>query len=190
MDALILSCGTGGGHNAAGYAVREELERRGHNVTMFNPYTLRSDRLAAGIDRTYIGVVQRMPAVFGAAYHLGDLYRKLPFRSPVYFANRAMADTMQEYLSQHRFDLILFPHLFPGEILTELKNRGTALPPVVFLATDYTCIPFTEEINCDAYVIPTAELRDEFIARGLPAERLYPLGIPVASACSAPMTRE
>ena len=32
MDALILSCGTGGGHNAAGYAVREELERRGHKA--------------------------------------------------------------------------------------------------------------------------------------------------------------
>ena len=34
MDALILSVGTGGGHNAAGYAVKEELLRRGHNVEM------------------------------------------------------------------------------------------------------------------------------------------------------------
>ena len=32
MEALILSCGTGGGHNAAGYAVKEELERRGHII--------------------------------------------------------------------------------------------------------------------------------------------------------------
>ena len=39
MEALILSCGTGGGHNAAGYAVKEELERRGHNVKMLDPYT-------------------------------------------------------------------------------------------------------------------------------------------------------
>ena len=40
MDALILSCSTGGGHNAAGFAVKEELERRGHKVTMLDPYTL------------------------------------------------------------------------------------------------------------------------------------------------------
>ena len=40
MDALILSCSTGGGHNPAGFAVKHELERRGHKVTMLDPYTL------------------------------------------------------------------------------------------------------------------------------------------------------
>ena len=44
MDALILSVGTGGGHNAAGYAVKEELLRRGHNVEMMNPTTLKAKR--------------------------------------------------------------------------------------------------------------------------------------------------
>ena len=39
MEALILSCGTGGGHNSAGIAVKEELLLRGHHVTMLNPYT-------------------------------------------------------------------------------------------------------------------------------------------------------
>ena len=34
MDALILSCSTGGGHNAAGFAVKEELERRGSSITI------------------------------------------------------------------------------------------------------------------------------------------------------------
>ena len=37
MKALILSCGTGGGHNAAGRAIKEELERRGDPVLMLNP---------------------------------------------------------------------------------------------------------------------------------------------------------
>ena len=32
MDALILTCGTGGGHNSAAKAVKEEMERRGHHV--------------------------------------------------------------------------------------------------------------------------------------------------------------
>ena len=36
MDALILSCSTGGGHNAAGTAIKEELEVRGHHVTMMD----------------------------------------------------------------------------------------------------------------------------------------------------------
>ena len=42
MDALILTCGTGGGHNSAAKAVKEEMERRGHHVHLMNPYMLRS----------------------------------------------------------------------------------------------------------------------------------------------------
>lgn len=54
MDALILSCGTGGGHNAAGAAIKEELIKRGYNVKFFNPYALKSNRLARVIDRAYV----------------------------------------------------------------------------------------------------------------------------------------
>ena len=101
MDALILSCGTGGGHNSAGKAVLEELERRGHHVTMLNPYTLKSTKLSGNIDRTYISTVKRAPHIFGAVYKIGDLYRRLPFRSPVYFVNHAMNSILQEYLNNH-----------------------------------------------------------------------------------------
>jgi processive 1,2-diacylglycerol beta-glucosyltransferase len=41
----------------------------------------------------------------------------------------------------------------------------------VFIATDYTCIPFTEETDCDYYVIPSEELTEEFVKRGIPRER-------------------
>ena len=56
MEALILSCGTGGGHNAAGAAVCEALTRRGHHAWMLNPFTLKSEKLAGRIDNTYIKV--------------------------------------------------------------------------------------------------------------------------------------
>ena len=49
MDALILSCSTGGGHNAAGFAIKEELEYRGHRVTMMDPYELVSHKLATEV---------------------------------------------------------------------------------------------------------------------------------------------
>ena len=49
-----------------------------------------------------------------------------------------------------------------------------------FIATDYTCIPFTEETKVDYYFIPHEELTTEFIKRGIPAEKLVPTGIPVS----------
>ena len=58
MDALILSCSTGGGHNAAGAAVKEELERRGHKVTMLDPYTLAGKSLDKLVGNGYIKTAQ------------------------------------------------------------------------------------------------------------------------------------
>ena len=56
MNVLILSCGTGGGHNAAGAAVQKQLQKQGHQVVMINPYQLKSNRLAGVIDKVYIGL--------------------------------------------------------------------------------------------------------------------------------------
>ncbi len=188
MDALILSCGTGGGHNSAGCAVAEELRRRGHNVTMFTPYTLQSDRLTNIIDKTYITIAQKTPNLFGLIYRIGNAYRKLPCRSPVYFANRKMADVLQKYLAENHFDVIIMSHLFPAEILTNMKDKGMDVPKTIFVATDYTCTPFTEETKCDAFVLPSADLIDEFAFSGIPSDKLYPFGIPSHSSFSADMT--
>lgn len=47
-----------------------------------------------------------------------------------------------------------------------MKRKGYELPPTVFVGTDYTCIPFTEETECDYYVIPAKDLEKEYIKRG------------------------
>ena len=86
MNILILSCGTGGGHNAAAYAVEEEAKRRGWNVTLMNPYGLCAQGVAQRVDSAYISIAQASPRGFGAIYAIGNAYRRLPWRSPVYFA--------------------------------------------------------------------------------------------------------
>lgn len=178
MDALILSCGTGGGHNSAARAVLEEMERRGHRAVMLNPYTLKSGQLAEDIDKVYITIARDAPRAFGTVYKLGDLYRRLPFRSPVYFANRRMNEVLRQYLEEHHFDVIVMTHVFPAEILTNMKRHGMEVPKTIFVATDYVCTPFTEETECDAYIIPARDLADDFVGRGIPREKIYPYGIP------------
>lgn len=190
MDALILSCGTGGGHDAAGKAVYEEMRRRGHHVTMLNPYTIKSTRLSNRINRIYISIVQHMPKAFGVIYMIGNLYRRLPFRSPVYFVNRAMNSVMKEYFAEHHFDIVIMPHLFPAEIMTNMKLHGMDIPKTMFIATDYVCIPFTEETDCDAYIIPAADLVEDFTRRGIPQEKIHPLGIPTSRRFRSNATRE
>lgn len=147
MDALIFSCGTGGGHNSAANAVKQELLRRGHRVTMLDPYSLSNTRVGSLINQSYINLVKKAPRLFGLVYQLGNLYRRLPVHSPVYHINHRMALPVQRFLEEGNFDLIIMPHIFPGEILTNMRDHGICLPPTLLIATDYTCIPFTENVK-------------------------------------------
>lgn len=76
MDALILSCSMGGGHDAAGHAVMEELKYRGHHAVMMNPYNLKSETLAERINNAYIDIAQKVPRAFGAIYKAGTALQK------------------------------------------------------------------------------------------------------------------
>ena len=132
MEALILSCSTGGGHNTAAQAVFEALTERGHHAVRMDPYTLVSEELANKVGQTYIKLVQKSPKLFGAVYDLGNAYRKLPGRSPVYHINGKMAPHMQKYLAEHLTDVIVCTHLYPAEIMTHMRLNGMETPPFEF----------------------------------------------------------
>ncbi len=189
MEALILSCSTGGGHNAAAKALKTELESRGHHTVMMDPYELVSRKLAKEIGGAYVKMVQFSPRMFGLIYTLGNLVRKVPMNSPVYYANIAVAKKLGEYLKENPVDVIIATHLYPAELITYLKKGNKNFPPSIYVATDYVCIPFTEETNCDYYVIPGAAQAHDFIRRGIPEEKLAPLGIPVSPTFESHMSK-
>ncbi len=182
MNILILSCDTGAGHNTTGLAILEELKLRGHHAIMKDPFQLSQSLIARNIGSFYVKLVQRHPRLFGAAYRLGMMVTKMPFRSPVYYANGLMARHMEQYLHAHPADVVVAPHLYPAEMLTYMKRHHVPCPKLLFIATDYACIPFTEETDCDYYVIPHSSLAKSFTKRGIPAGKLMPFGIPVRSS--------
>ncbi|MCD7771803.1 MAG: hypothetical protein LUH23_06925 [Oscillospiraceae bacterium] len=190
MEALILSMGTGGGHNAAAQAIKEELERRGHVTEFINPYTLESSFLARFVDNAYIKTVTSTPKLFGLVYKIGDAVAKLPCRSPIYFANRKPAKALKKHLEENHYDAIITTHLFAGEMLTALRDDGTKLPKTIFIATDYTCIPFEAEVKTDAIIAPSKEHVSEFARKGLSLDSIYGYGIPTSAKFSEKASKE
>lgn len=180
MKVLILSCNTGGGHNAAGIAVKERLLAEGHEAEVFDYLTLSGKRTSRLVGDLYVDIVKGAPRLFGAAYHLGMAVSRISKKSPVYYANAVMGKYLRKYLKANPVDAIVMPHLYPAETLCYLKRKGVKLPLTVAVMTDYTCIPFWEETDCDYYIVPHSDLVPECEKRGIPGEKLIPLGIPVS----------
>ncbi|MCM1539149.1 MAG: glycosyltransferase [bacterium] len=190
MRVLILSCSTGGGHNMAARAIEERMLARGHEAKAIDMMALAGRRHAKVVGGIYVGIVRHIPALFRFGYFLGSKVTSSRIWSPVYYANAGMGKYLARYLAQHEQDVIVTTHLFCAETLTYLKRKQKLTQPVIFVGTDYTCIPFFEEAKPDYYVIASEELKEECVKRGIPEEKLYGCGIPTALAFSSAQTKE
>ena len=149
---------------------------------MIDMFLLSGKGTSHAVSGAYIGIVKHIPFFFGLLYKVGMLISSDKRKSPVYFANALLCKKLSAYIESNGFDAVVTPHLYPAETLSCMKQKNLLHIPAVAVGTDYTCIPFWEETNMDYYVIPHDDLTDEFAKRGIPENKLLPLGIPVRQA--------
>lgn len=184
MKILILSFKAGEGHNSAAKAILERVEHEGHEGEIVDFLGLFSDKISNFVNVGYVGMVKRVPLLFGALYKMsaGASYcfsRKM--RSPLYLESAVVAKRLCAYLEENGpYDGIVATHLMPAQALAHLKKHNYPLPVTVAVATDYTHYPFWQEVMmCDYYVVPHEALIPTYVKRGLPEEKLRPFGIPI-----------
>lgn len=175
---LILSCGTGGGHNSAALAIQENLKEKKVQADFIEYLNIINPKIKNNINKLYIKSTKGNGKVFKVVYHLGELYQKTKWKSPVYGFNSLSKEKLYQYIVKNKYDYIVTTHLFAAEALTSIKKKY----PIKFMAiaTDYVSIPFWEETDPDYFVIPSKELEQDFIDRGINKNKLLPLGIPVS----------
>lgn len=175
-----MSCNTGEGHNSSAKAIKLAMDARGGiESEVKDTLSLVSPDVSKNVSGIYIYSTRN--SLFEKAYKLGTLVSdfETSFKSPVYMANKLYAKQLYDYIVNGGYDAVVCTHLFPAEALTALKRNANLSVPVLFVMTDYTCIPFLPETELEAYVIPHEDLIEEFVEKGLPREKLYPFGIPV-----------
>lgn len=175
---LVLSCGTGGGHNSAGRAIAEAFQKHGIQCDFKEYLEIINPKVKNCVNRLYIRSTVGRGKIFKVTYRLGELYQKTKIKSPVYGLNSLSKRKLQQYITENHYQYVITTHLFAAQALTTIKKKQ----PIHFLAvaTDYVSIPFWEESNPDYFVIPNEELKESFIQRGIPEEKLLPFGIPVS----------
>ena len=179
MKIVVFTCSTGGGHNACAKYIKEEFNLNGIECDVKDYFELIGPKASSMAEKIYLDSTKGKGSIFGGVYKLGELYSKTNIPSPVYGLNILVKDKLKNFLKENGYTLAMGTHLFPCLALTKLKKEE----PIHFInvATDYACIPFWEETNPDAFVIPSVLLREEFIKKGIRGDVILPIGIPVAT---------
>ena len=179
MKIVVFTCSTGGGHNACAKYIKEEFNLNGIECDVKDYFELIGPKASSMAEKLYLDSTKGKGSIFGGVYKLGELYSKTNIPSPVYGLNVLVKDKLKNFLKENGYTLAIGTHLFPCLALTKLKKEE----PIHFInvATDYECIPFWEETNPDAFVIPSFLLKDAFLKKGFKEEILLPIGIPISS---------
>lgn len=77
MNVLILSCNTGGGHNAAARAVAEVFRAHGDEAVVLDYLKLAGEKVSRTVGNVYVETVKIAPGLFGLLYKIGMLVSRL-----------------------------------------------------------------------------------------------------------------
>jgi len=212
VKVLVLTRSTGEGHNRVAIALGEAFTAAGHECQVMDAHGVLGDAgvgpgasLDAGhpkktttqphaltdiASRLYGWAALKAPPLFGAVYKMGEVYTRTPVPSPIYLANRGLAEATYEYIEEHEFDAVVAPHLFPQETLMALRRRHASRARFFAVLTDYTCIPFFSEAKVDGYFIPHPDLAEECQRHGVPPSKTVASGMPTAARFHNPLGRD
>lgn len=185
---LILSCNTGEGHNSAAKALKRAIENDGMLCDIYDAMGIAGNRLSNKVSRIYENSVRT--SLFGIGYAIGEWYSSLRFkpRSPVYRFNKTYAKDLHNLICNNGYDAVVCTHPFPAHSVSYIKKKYGLYVPAFFVATDYTCYPFMNETDIDGYMIAHQDLIEEYVRKGVPAEKIYPTGIPCSCDSAAGKT--
>ena len=180
MRVLILSCDTGGGHNACARAIQEAFLERGCHCDVADSVQFVSEKLSKFMSWGHTTMYRHIPGLFRFGYGFAEKHPSmLHDEAAVYKLLTGGTEQLYAYIQEGKYDAVICTHVFSGLLLRQTMKEHPLQLKTAFVGTDYTCSPGTARSELDYYFIPAASLKEEFIEKGVPAEKIVASGIPV-----------
>ena len=186
MRVMILTASYGSGHNEAARSLAAGFAARGAAVTVVDHFReLVHPLFERASRRLYMALLRRAPVVWGAAYALGDW---MPSDSPLTFGmTRVGVTRLAARLDALEPDAVVSVHATPAAALSALAAEGRRLPPHTTVVTDFVAHSQWIARGIERYCVAADEVGHEFVARGIPRERVVVTGVPLRPEFAAPV---
>lgn len=205
---LIMSASTGGGHNRAARAIKEELESRtidnmSIECEIVDSLKLVNNTMDKVISRGYEKSALYTPKAYGSVYRFSEtsLASKNEFKTnPL---TSLMARKFKHLLNDSSPDLIIGTHPFPMIALSTLKKNNNIslsesfyrsskvdIPPMISVLTDYTTHSTWIQNEIDYYIVGHEYVKELLVYEGVDSEKVKAFGIPVEKSFLSHRDRE
>ena len=208
---LIMSASTGGGHNRAARAIKEEIESRtidnmSIECEIVDSLKLVNNTMDKVISRGYEKSALYTPKAYGSVYRFSEttIASKNEFKTnPL---TSLMARKFKHLLNESTPDLIIGTHPFPMIALSTLKKNNNIhslsrsesfykstkvdIPPMISVLTDYTTHSTWIQNEIDYYIVGHEYVKELLVYEGVDSEKVKAFGIPVEKSFLSHRDRE
>ena len=177
---LILSASFGDGHNAAARSIRDAIELSGDATTteLLDLFELASPRLNAVMKKGYQNIVRFAPALWSRIFAVFDNPKLFV---PLIRSMRKTRNALAEVLRKTNPDVVVSTYPVYSHLIAELfRDRERSFRLITVITDSISVCAAWFHAPSDIFVVadePTAGVLRE---KGVPAEKIKPLGFPVS----------
>lgn len=192
MKVLVMSISAGQGHNQTAKVLCDYLESADIRAEFLDTFEYINPILSDSVEKGYLLSTKNLPKIYGKMYSLAEKHDHTEPKttSLSHITTALLAQKLKKYISDKEPDVIVCTHVFAAMLVTYLKKTLNLNSKTIGIVTDFTIHPFWEACDLDFYVTASELLNYQMIKKGIPIERVKPLGIPIAPKFSERKSKE
>jgi len=188
--ALLMHISKISGHRCASLAIEKALRQidKEVQVTSINAFGYTSPYWERLINKLYMFVIKDIPQFWDYLYDNQDVLERL--RKTRSLIHKLKNKKIKKLFDEFNPDVVVCTQAFPCGMVADYKRRNNLNIPLIGVLTDYAPHAYWLDELVDAYIVPSKGIKDKFIQRGIPQERLEVLGVPIDTKFSGQDSRQ
>lgn len=167
------------GHRQATRAIQAALRQLDPTamIPVVNGFGYTYPVLEKIVNRAYMSVIKRTPKVWEYLYDNPKVFKKS--ESIKNFLHKTSHAKLERLFHRHHPDTVVCTQAFPCGMVADYKKEHKLDVTLIGVLTDFAPHSYWINEGVDYYIVPSNEVRDRFIAKGVPPDKIKVYGIPI-----------
>ncbi len=177
------------GHRQATVAIQQALRQLEPDIEApaINGFGYTYPILEKIINKAYLSVIKRTPKVWDYLYDNPKIVKNS--QSIQNFLHKTSHEKIEKLIQRHRPQAIVCTQAFPCGMVADYKISHNFDILLIGVLTDFSPHSYWINEGVDYYVVPSEEVKERLVAKGVAPERVRVYGIPLRPRFNEPVDR-
>ena len=177
------------GHRQATVAIQQALRQLDPQIEApaINGFGYMYPILEKIISKAYMSVIKRTPKVWDYLYDNPSVVKNS--QSIQNFLHKTSHEKIEKLIKRHRPEAIVCTQAFPCGMVADYKISHNLDILLIGVLTDFSPHSYWINEGVDYYVVPSEEVKERLVVKGVASERVRVYGIPLRPRFNEPVDR-